>query len=183
MRVTLGGFTDIVTGVIWNVSALDGAVPGLVTVMLAGPAEAINAAGTDAVSCVVLTKLVTSAVVLKRATEPEKKPAPVTASVKAGPVAVTDPGFRPVIVGTEGATVKGKTPPGRLVGLADVTENAPGGNFPSPTATIKYLIAWEQSVPGGGGGAKEKVIAIFAPFTVTPTDSRTTQPDELVNGA
>jgi hypothetical protein len=110
LRVTLGGLTDTATGTIGNATALDGTVPGFATVMFAVPVAAISALGTDAVSCVVLTKLVASAVVFKRTTEPEKKPVPATVRVRAGPVAVTDPGFRPVAVGTDGLTVKGKIP-------------------------------------------------------------------------
>jgi hypothetical protein len=54
VRVTLGGLTDTVTGMICNVRAFDGEVPGLATVMLAVPDEAISDVGTAAVSCVVL---------------------------------------------------------------------------------------------------------------------------------
>jgi hypothetical protein len=69
--------------------------PGLDTVMEAVLAVAIFDAGTIAVNCELLTKVVVSAVPFQLIDEPETKPVPFTVSVKLAP-----PGE--VAVGTNG---------------------------------------------------------------------------------
>jgi hypothetical protein len=62
-------------------------------------AVAMRFAGTDAVNCVALLKLVISAVVFHSTTAPEAKPVPFTVSVNAGPPADIVLGLRDVIAG------------------------------------------------------------------------------------
>lgn len=86
-------------GLILNVSALEAAVPGFTTVTLAVPDVNIRLAGTDAVTCVPLTKLVTSAEPFHCTIAPDKKPDPFTVSVKVGPAAGINAGLRLESVG------------------------------------------------------------------------------------
>lgn len=72
-----------------KVRALEVALPGLSTVMLADPAAAILEAGTWAVSWVALTKPVTSGEPFHCMMAPETKPLPLTVSEKAGLPATT----------------------------------------------------------------------------------------------
>jgi hypothetical protein len=58
--------------------------PGLVTVTIAVPAEAMAAAGMAAVNCVELTNVVATAVPPKLTTDEERKFAPLTIRVNAG---------------------------------------------------------------------------------------------------
>ena len=53
------------------------------TVMVADPDEAIRLAGTEAVNCVALTKVVGRAALFQSTIELEVKPAPLTRRVKA----------------------------------------------------------------------------------------------------
>jgi hypothetical protein len=73
---------------------------GLVTVMLVEPALTMSVAGTCAVICVPLTKVVVSAVPFQLITDAATKLAPVTVRVKAAPSAVVFEGERDEIVGT-----------------------------------------------------------------------------------
>jgi hypothetical protein len=82
-----------------NVVAVDALPPLLVTVILALPGLAIRLAGTVAVNCVELTKVVVSAVPFQFTVAPEKKSVPFTVSVKSGPVAAAEVGLRLVMVG------------------------------------------------------------------------------------
>jgi hypothetical protein len=81
--------------------------PEFVTVTLAVPTLAMSLAGTAAVSCVVLTYVVVSAVPFQLSVAPETKFVPVTVSVKAAPPAVAVVGESVVMVGVELLTVKG----------------------------------------------------------------------------
>jgi hypothetical protein len=58
------------------------------------PAEAISVAGTDAVSCVTLTKLVDRAVPFHSTAAPETKLVPFTVSANAAPPGAFDTGLR-----------------------------------------------------------------------------------------
>jgi hypothetical protein len=82
-----------------NVAALDVTPPGFTTVTVDAPAEAICAAGTDAVTCVALTYVVVKDVPFHWTVEPDTKPEPFTVSVKAAPPAVAVLGLRLVIAG------------------------------------------------------------------------------------
>ncbi|MGA2113575.1 MAG: hypothetical protein ABSH56_02355 [Bryobacteraceae bacterium] len=73
--------------------------PPLVTVIVVVPAEAVRLAGTVAVSCVALMKVVGSAVPFHRTTAPEANPLPFTVSVKPLTPAVADEGVKPPITG------------------------------------------------------------------------------------
>jgi hypothetical protein len=65
------------------------------------PAEAIRAAGTDAVSCVALTKVVASAVPFQSTIAPEMKPVPLTERVNAAAPGAADAGLRLEMTGAE----------------------------------------------------------------------------------
>jgi hypothetical protein len=75
--------------------------PGLVTVTVAGPAEAMAVAGIAAVNCVELTNVVATAVPPKLTTEEERKLAPLTDRVNAGLPATLLVGDIVEIVGSE----------------------------------------------------------------------------------
>jgi len=105
---------------IWKDCDLEATLPGLITVTLAGTAVAIKLAGTAAVNCVALTKLVTSAVPFQFTVAPDKKPVPLTVSVKAAPPAVAEAGLRLVMV-SEGLIWKGNELETTLPGLTTVT--------------------------------------------------------------
>jgi hypothetical protein len=84
-----------------------GDVPrGSATVTLAVPAVAIRLAGTAAVSCVALTKVVVRAVPFQFTVAPETKLVPLIVSVKAALPAVIDAGERLPMVGPTALTVK-----------------------------------------------------------------------------
>ena len=60
----------------------------------------MSAALIEAVSCVELTYVVLRSEPFHLTTDPEVKFVPLTVSVNADPPAVTEEGFRPVVVGT-----------------------------------------------------------------------------------
>ena len=77
----------------------DTAPPGFVTVTGIAPGRVSRLAGTCAVSCVVLPKVVASAASPRLTVEPDTKFVPVTVSVNAGPPCVAVDGEIDVIVG------------------------------------------------------------------------------------
>ena len=79
--------------------ALADVTPFSTTVTCAVPAAAMRLAGTWAVNCVALTKLVASALPFHCTTAPETNPDPFTVSVKEGPPAVAAFGLSEVITG------------------------------------------------------------------------------------
>ena len=92
----------VITGVaaIVNVCAFDVPPHGVTTVIEAVPAVAIREAGTVAVSCVVETNVVVSAVPLHFTVEPDTKLVPLTVNVNCGPPAVAQVGLSELVVGT-----------------------------------------------------------------------------------
>ena len=92
-------------GAMVRLTALDAVPPAFAAVIWAVPACAIRLAGTTAVTCVELTKVV-KAVLLKKIVAPARKLVPETVKVKAGPPAVTVNGEMPVIAGVGGAIVR-----------------------------------------------------------------------------
>ena len=74
------------TGLIVKFNGFDPSQPGagLLTVTVAGPAEAMASAGIAAVNCVGLKNVVATAVPPKLTTEEERKLAPLTVRVNAG---------------------------------------------------------------------------------------------------
>ena len=108
-----------------KVRALDVPPPGegFSTVTEAVPPVAMSLAGTEAVTCVLLTYVVVSPVPFHRTVDPETKFVPVTVRVNAAPPAVAEVGERVVMVGTALFTVKltefDAPPPG--VGLVTTT--------------------------------------------------------------
>jgi hypothetical protein len=101
-----------VAGLIVNVNPAEVA-PADVTVTLAVPAVAIRLAGTAAVSLVVLTNVVTSAVVPHFAIAPETKRVPLIVRVKAVPPAVAELGLR-LVIDTGGAELMVKVAPAEV---------------------------------------------------------------------
>jgi hypothetical protein len=77
----------------------DGKGPGLIAVMLAVPVPTAVFAGTLAVNCVALTKVVVNAVPFQATVAPERKAEPFTVSVNGSPDPVTVAGLRLVIAG------------------------------------------------------------------------------------
>jgi hypothetical protein len=67
---------------------------------------AINVAGTAAVNCEPLANVVEIAVPFQSTVAPERNPVPFTVSVKAGPPAVAEVGFRLVITGAAALILK-----------------------------------------------------------------------------
>ena len=80
-------------------SGLDAALPGLVTVTGIGPCCWIRLAGTAAVTCVELTKVVVSDVVPRSAVAPDTKFVPLIVNVNAGPFSGTVAGEMLLSVG------------------------------------------------------------------------------------
>ena len=97
----------------------------------------MSAAGTAAVSCVELRKVVGSATPFHRTTEVLMKAVPVNVSVKSAPPAIAEFGESKVNTGAGMVTVKtcdpDVPPPG--VGLNTVTEKPPE-NRRSPLGTV-----------------------------------------------
>jgi len=102
--VTDDGLKLVIEGcpIMVNVAEFDSAEPGFEAVIVAAPDVAILAAGTDAVTEVEETKLVTSAEPFQFTTAPEAKPVPLTVRVKPEPPAEAEAGLRPVITGGGG---------------------------------------------------------------------------------
>jgi hypothetical protein len=96
------------------------------TVTAALPELAIRLAGTAAVSCVLLTTVVESAVPFHCTVDVLKKFVPLTVRVKAGPAAVANTGLRLVIVGTGAVTVTWTALEAPPTVLATVMLPAPG---------------------------------------------------------
>src|SRR5665213_2765515 len=98
------GLSDVTTGpttvaeLILNVSALEAVLPGFTTVTLALPTFEIRLAGTAAVNCVALTKLVESGEPFHCAVVPKTNLEPLTVSVNVGPPTVAPFGLSEVNV-------------------------------------------------------------------------------------
>jgi hypothetical protein len=95
------GLRLVMTGSGWligKLTAFDAAAPGLITVMLALPTALTRLAGTEAISCVELPKVVERDEPVHCTVAPERKPVPFTVSEKASPVAVAELGLRLVMV-------------------------------------------------------------------------------------
>ena len=106
--VTLDGTSVAIAGaglvpLISNLAAVDVPPPGagLLTVTVAVPAVAMSEAGTAAVNCVSLTKVVLKAWPFHCTADEATKLLPLTDSVKAGPPEVTAVGARELIAGAE----------------------------------------------------------------------------------
>ena len=89
-----------------KVSEFDVVAPGVTTLTVALPLLAIALAGTDAVSCVELPKLLVSAVPFHNTVSPETKLAPLTVSVNVVPPAGALDGDSALREGTGGLIAK-----------------------------------------------------------------------------
>jgi hypothetical protein len=87
-------------GLTTKVSEFDVVPPGVPTLTVALPLPAIALAGTDAVSCVALLKLLVRDAPFHNTTSPEVKLLPLTVSVKPGPPATAFAGEREFSAGT-----------------------------------------------------------------------------------
>jgi hypothetical protein len=125
--VALEGDRDVIDGtglLMAKITAPEVPPPGvgLETVTLAVPVLEISPAGTCAVTCVVLTNVVVSAVPFQFTAAPVTKPVPVAVNVKAAPPTVVLVGDSDVSVGTAllmpNVVVPEVPPPG--VGLVTV---------------------------------------------------------------
>jgi hypothetical protein len=101
------GVTDITEGVprIGNGSEFEDAEPEFTTTISALPTLAIRLAPTDAVTCVVLTKVVGSPEPFHCTVAPGSKAVPYTVSVKAAPPTAAELGERLVIEAGEQARI------------------------------------------------------------------------------
>src|SRR5664280_1071007 len=106
-------------------TACDISPPGLDTVMLARPAAATRFAGTTAVACAVLTKVVASAAPFHSTVDAGAKYPPFTVSVNAGAPSVTDAGLTPTATGVDGITVNVTGLVTSPLGLVRVIGNTP----------------------------------------------------------
>ena len=120
MLVIAGG-----AGVMVNVTALEAGPDGLAKVICADPGCAMSVAGTPAVTCVPLTKVVVSAVPFNDTTAPDTKPIPFTVKVKVVPPALTVEGEMLVITGAAGVMVNASALETTLP-LLTVTDADPG---------------------------------------------------------
>jgi hypothetical protein len=95
------GFSDVIVGggAVMVKDAPFETVPPEETVTVAVPAAAIKLAGTAAVNCVALPKVVVRVAPFHRTTAPEAKPVPLTISVNAAPPATAVFGFSDVMAG------------------------------------------------------------------------------------
>jgi hypothetical protein len=108
--VAESGLSEAITGPALIVKVAPPEVTPLsTTVTVAVPGAAMRLAGTWAVNCVALTKVVVSAVVFHRTTALETNPDPFTVSVKEGPPAAAELGLSEVITGPK-AMVKATLP-------------------------------------------------------------------------
>jgi hypothetical protein len=114
-----------------NVYELEFAPPGLTTVMLALPAEAIKLAGTVAVNWLALTKLVESGVPFHSTVDPDTKFAPLTVRVKEGPPAGALMGLMVLISGPV------EEEPSVNTGARKLTVD-PGVKTPGAQVSFKY---------------------------------------------
>ena len=106
--VTLVGVILVMVGGAVTVrdTALDAALPGFVTVTDKVPGCWIWLAGTEALSCVLLTKVVVSDVVPMSTVAPDTKLLPTTVKVNAGPPCVTVAGEISVMAGAGAVIVQ-----------------------------------------------------------------------------
>ena len=86
-------------GLMVNETAFDTLLPGLTAVIVTVPGWAISVAGTLAVTCPLVTKVVVSAVVFHSMVVPVLNPLPFTVSENAAPPAVADAGDNDEIAG------------------------------------------------------------------------------------
>jgi hypothetical protein len=107
------------------------------------PAEAIRVAGTEAVSCVALTKVVASVVPFQFTVAPETKLVPFTVSVNAPPPGAADAGLRLEMA------IAGVTARRMVVASLALADTDP------PPDTLTWLVAGDA--------------ALAATFTVTVT--------------
>src|ERR1700691_2790792 len=110
--------------------------------MEAVAAVAISAAGTTAVSCSLLTKVVASAVPLKSTVEVERKPVPFTVKVNCGPPGET-------ALGTSGWLRNGTGLPVAVVGSTAMLRKGFTAVAPAPSVscTQKYHVPPSAGVP------------------------------------
>lgn len=119
--VTVGG------GGAFTVNAVPVEAPlAVVTVRLAVPGEAIRLAGTDALTCVPLTKVVVNAVAFHFAAAPEKKFVPLITMVRAAPPAVAEAGLKLVMAGGGGALIVNAVPADVPLGVVTATPGVHG---------------------------------------------------------
>ena len=127
---TDAGVSELITGggaVTVKTAAADVTGPGFTTVIFTEPGAATRFAGTAAVSCVALPKVVVSAAPPHCTVEPDTKLVPVTVSVNAAPPATAEEGDSEEIVGAGAAPmVNEKGADGTGPGFTTVIFTEPG---------------------------------------------------------
>src|ERR1019366_3014156 len=127
-------------GVTAKVSALEGALAELTTVMLALPGATVRLAHPAALKRVALANVVGNGVPFHRIAAPATKPVPLTFRVNAGPPAVAELGLRLEIEGTGGVTAKVSALEGALAELTTVMLALPGATIRlADTAALKRV--------------------------------------------
>jgi hypothetical protein len=134
------------------------------------PAVAMSGAVIAAVTCVALTKVVTRELPLNVTAAPDRKPVPLTVSVKPAPPTVTPAGESEVIVGTGLFTAKGEfadvPPPG--AGLVTVTLNEPAAAISAAAIDAVNCVALTNDVALAVPlKFTTEVETKFVPFTVS----------------
>ncbi len=134
---------------------------GLVTVTCAVPAVERFAAGTDAVTLVLLPKVVVRAVPAQFTTVPETKFEPVTVRVKAAPPAVPLVGESEVTLGSGfpfplppggGGVPPPPQPLSDTPASTNNTNNCKPLRMPTPLVDGSYRLAWEPATDKRGHG-------------------------------
>src|SRR5260370_21465010 len=119
-------------------------------VMMAAPTAATKFAGTRAVTCVALMKLVERGKPFQRRTELIAKFRPVTMTVKDAPPAVAESGNKTLMAGRGGSMVKERLVEMAPPGLATVTG---AGRSKLERLARKEAVTWEALTELGGSGA------------------------------
>jgi len=167
--VALEGVREVSPGMglsIVNVSAAEVPPPGagFTTVTFAVPALAMSAEAMEAVSCILLTKVVVRAEPFHLSIELEMKLEPFTTSVHAAPPAVALEGVREVSCGAAFLTVKVKAfePP------------PPGAGFTTVIGTVAAVPISDAGIEAVTRMLLLYVVVRFEPFhcTVTPDTKR-----------
>lgn len=136
-------------GLTTKVSEFDVVPPGVPTLTAALPLPAIAFAGTDAVSCVELPKLLVRATPFHNTTSPEAKLLPLTVSVKPGPPAIALAGETEFSAGTGVVVRKLKAFEVAPLGVLTLMDSVPGLAMDAAgTDAVSCVVAAKTVVSG-----------------------------------
>ncbi len=132
LLAALNTLPTVIEGTAGLIVKLTGFEPATVTLAL--PAAAIRLAGTAALNCVALANVVANGDPFHCTVEPERKPVPVTVSVKAGPPAVAELGARVAMVPT--GSVMPRRRRANPAGPFPAAKGEPGTGVKAPLAAL-----------------------------------------------